>query len=330
MSAKNELQKLFVSGCSFRPMRKGKLIHLAALIVCAAALLSSPRINAAPAQTEATNANSFPTPNEIFRGRTFSSKSERDVFFLRTVHQSYPMHWAPLLEANITVTDYVLAPDKLQRFIEELGTAMAGTEDITTITNLAAVTSDPVYYANTNVSRPEILRAASTALIKTGPRGAQALASSFSEAHYRTDSASLEVLADAVGLSGTADAKLTDALAATVFTFTATNGGSYPGCAREVTKSLLRLPGGPATVRTHLNAEEIFHDPGRFQAVVDGIGGGRGFQLSTNLVEMSDAIAAKAKQLSGSPGPYLDDLTELQRGVEKAIAQLRDEAQKIR
>jgi hypothetical protein len=90
----------------------------------------------------------------------------------------------------------------------------------------------------------------------------------------------------------------------------------------------LRLPGGPAAVRTHLNSEEIFRDPGRFQAVVDGVGIGRGVQLSTNLVEMSGAITAKAKQLSGSPGPYLDDLTELQRGVEKAIAQLRGEAKK--
>jgi hypothetical protein len=117
--------------------------------------------------------------------------------------------------------------------------------------------------------------------------------------------------------------RMTEAMAATAFTFTATNGGSYPGCTREVTKSLLRLPDGTAAVSVRLKADEVFKDPGRYQAVVDGIAEARAVQLSTNLVEMAGAISAKAKQLSNSPGPYLDDLTELQVHVERAIARLK-------
>src|SRR5262245_45937011 len=189
-------------------MNKKNLAQWLALIASAALWASHGRVNAA----EPGGTNSFPSPNEIFRGRSFTNKFERDVFFLRTIRESYPEHWAPLLAANITVTDYVLAPDKLQRFIDELGAAMAGKDDLAAITNLAAITTTPDFYANTNAPRPDLQRAAASALIKIGPRGAQALASSFSEVHYRMDSASLEVLAEAVGKSGTTDPKLTEAL----------------------------------------------------------------------------------------------------------------------
>src|SRR5580765_3737616 len=184
--------------------------------------------------------SSFPDPNEIFQGRVFQSKFDRDVFFLRRIRESYSAHWPSLLEANMDVKSYVVTPDKLLQFIEELGTAIAGTDDVTAITNLAAIISDPIFYANTNAYRPEILRAAASTLIRIGPRGRLALANSFSETHYRTDSVSLEVLAEVIGKADVADSTLSAALAASAFTLTATNGGSYPRCTKETTRNLLR------------------------------------------------------------------------------------------
>jgi hypothetical protein len=72
----------------------------------------------------------FPSVNEILQGRTFGSKFERDVFFLREVRRQYPAFWAPLLEANITANDYAWNPSKLQLFLEELGTAAKGSNDV--------------------------------------------------------------------------------------------------------------------------------------------------------------------------------------------------------
>src|SRR5262245_14266989 len=101
-------------------MTKERRVQLMILIVAAVVWALLCPANAAelvrsPAQSGVNGKNSFPKPNEIFQGRSFTNKSERDVFFLRTIRQSYPAHWAPLLEANITVTDFVLAPDKLLR-----------------------------------------------------------------------------------------------------------------------------------------------------------------------------------------------------------------------
>jgi len=276
----------------------------------------------APPANGSTNA--FPDLNEVFQGRAFKTTAERDVFFLRRIREAYPEHWGALLGANIIVSDYVQAPEKLLRFVEALGTALAGTDDLTASTCLAAITSDPAFHANTNAYRPEILRAAAGALIKIGPKGRQALADSFSEGHYRTDSVSLEVLAEAVGEAGVSDARLTAALDATAFRFTATNGGCYPRCTKQVTRNLLCLPGGMGAVATHLKAKEVFNDPGRLQAVVEGIASARAVGLATNLVEVAREVAAKLDALAGSPGVYRDALLEYQASGRRTIEQLRE------
>jgi hypothetical protein len=301
----------------------------ARLLILVAFLFASPAESRAaeqaqmPESPKGTSTNSFPDLNEVFQGRTFANKSEREVFFLRRIREQYPVYWPSLLGANIIVIDYELAPDKLLHFVQELGVAVESTDDLCAITNLATIMSDTAFYANTNAYRPEILRAAAEALLKIGPRGAQELAESFSESHYRTDPASLELLADVAGKSGVSDSKLTQALAATAFTFTATNGGSYPRCTTVTTKNLLLLPDGATTVGTHLNANEIFGDPGRFQAVVDGIAGVRAAGLSTNLEQIATLATSKLDTLTNSPGPYRDDLQALLVRVRQAIEQLR-------
>ncbi|HEX9048491.1 MAG TPA: hypothetical protein VF988_15795, partial [Verrucomicrobiae bacterium] len=79
-------------------------------------------------QTDATN--TFPTVPEVLGGQTFDTLTERDVYFMRAIHDRYASHWSELLEANLTVKDYTLAPDKLQRFIDELGEAMRDRNDL--------------------------------------------------------------------------------------------------------------------------------------------------------------------------------------------------------
>jgi hypothetical protein len=268
--------------------------------------------------------NSFPDLNEVLQGRTFESAFDRDVFFLRRVRSDYPAYWAPLLGANIDVTDYVLAPEKMLRFVEELGIAVAGTDDVAAVTNLARIASNSIFYANTNGYRPRIVRAAAEALVRAGPVGREALAGAFNEGHYRADPISLEDLADAIGESGVADVNLTAALAAAAFALSTTNGGCYPRCTRAATRNLLRLPGGVALVRNHLNAKEVLNDPGRFQDVVDGILAARAAELSADLDTISIAIAEKLKALSNYPGAYRDDLAELQTRIRRASRQLRD------
>jgi hypothetical protein len=275
------------------------------------------------APPETGGANAFPDLNEVFQGRTFANKFERDVFFLKRIRESYPAHWSALLGANIILGDYVQAPDKLQRFVEELGAATAGTDDPSASTMLATLASDPVFYANTNAYRPMILRAAAAALIGIGPKGREALARSFSQEHYRADPGSLEVLAEVIGKSEVSDAKLAAALAATAFTFTATNGGCYPRCTQEAARNLLRLPEGTRVAGTHLNAKEALADPGRFQAVVEGISAARAVGLATNLCEIADKLASKLEALAGSPGPYREDLLELQLRVRRTLDQPR-------
>jgi hypothetical protein len=267
--------------------------------------------------------NSFPDANEILKGRIFRSTFERDVFFLRKIYENYAQQWPPLLEANIVVKDYVQSPDKLQRFIEELGAAMQGADDLPAITNLAAITSNPEFYANTNAYRPEILRAAGSSLIKIGPKARQALAASFNEFHYRTDTASLGILAETVGKSGILDTNLSAALAATAFTFTATNGGSYPGLTRDVITNLLSIPDGTSMVASYFTPAQLFKDPGRFQAVVDGVAAAHAAGLTPNLNETSEQVTGKLKALPTNPSPYREDLLELQEHIKRAIEQLK-------
>jgi hypothetical protein len=304
------------------PLVVSALISVAFLFASAA---ESPAAEQAqiPESAKDAGTNSFPDLNEVFQGRTFVNKFDREVFFLRRIREHYPAYWPSLLGANIIVSDYEQAPDKLLHFVKELGVAVENTGDLCATTNLAPITYDPAFYANTNAYRPEIQRAAADALLKIGPRGARALAESFSESHYRTDPVSLELLADVAGKSGVSASKLTQALAATAFTFTATNGGSYPRCTTLTTKSLLLLPDGASTVGTHLNTNEVFGDPGRFQAVVDGIAAAHAAGLSTNLMQIATQAAAKLDTLAGSPGPYRDDLQVLLTRTRQAIEQLR-------
>jgi hypothetical protein len=215
-------------------------------------------------------------------------------------------------------------------FIEELGTAVADTDDETAIGSLSLITSDPVFYANTNVYRPEILSAAARALLEIGPKGRRALADSFNENHYRADPVSLEIFADVISKSGVSEAELTSALSRAAFTFTATNGGSYPQCTKEMTRTLLRLPQGASVVGSNLNAKAVFDDPGRFQAVVEGVGAAGASALSTNLVGLAGKIAAKLEAHPASLDPYYNDLQGLRNQIERTIAQLTDAERKNR
>lgn len=268
--------------------------------------------------------NKFPDPAEIFQGRSFESKTARDIYFLKRIRRDFSDHWPSLLEANINLQDYLSAPDKLLRFVNELGSAAAQTDDAAAITNLRAITSDPRYYANPDAYRPEVLRSAASALIKIGPKGREALAETFTEVRYSVDPVSLELFAQAIGESRSGDTNLISALAAAAFTFTATNGGSYPKCTGEVTGQLLSLPAGEAFVADHLNAKELFKDPGRFHAVVDAIPEAHAFGLASNLSLINAEMTAKIKTLAGHPGPYLDDLAELQLRTAKAITRLQN------
>ncbi len=274
-----------------------------------------------PGQSLRSGTNSFPDLNEVLQGRTFESAFQRDVFFLQTIQSNYPAHWAPLLQVNISAGEYVQSPEKLLRFVDELGTAVAGTDDVFAISNLAAIVSDPVYCANTNAYRPGISQAAAWALIKIGPKGRQTLANSFTESRYRADPVSLEVLADAIGRSGVGDEHLAAALSATVFCFTTTKGGHYPRCTEQATRALLRLPGGTSAVVKHLNGKEVLNDPGRFQAVIDGIAAARALALSTNLRELATQAAAKLSAIPAGPSAYREDLCELQARLKKTMDQ---------
>ena len=87
-------------------------------------------------------------------------------------------------------------------------------------------------------------------------------------------------------------------LAATAFTFTATNGGFYPRCTEQTVRNLLRLPESAAVAAAHLNAKEVLADQGRFQAVMEAVAAARAVALVTNLVALEHEAAAK---LSSSP-----------------------------
>jgi hypothetical protein len=261
--------------------------------------------------------NSFPDLSEVFQGRVFTNEFARDVFFLRQIRERYSTYWPSLLAVNITVGEYVVTPEKLRRFVEEAGVAGEGSDDPAAIASLASIVSEPAFY--TNATQPEVQEAVVTSLIKIGPNGRLALTNAFSQAHYRTDPESLEALADAIGKSGVSDSRIEAALAATAFTFTATNGGSYPRCTGEAVRSLLRLTNGLAALRVHLNTNEMFNDPGRFQAVVDAIAAVHADSLAANLEELDAAIKKKLAALSPGPDPYRDDLTELRQRLLQTV-----------
>lgn len=274
-------------------------------------------------ETDQTASNAFPTLPEVFQGRQFATKLERDVFFLRAIHDRYPTQWPALLQANITVEDYVQAPDKLLRFVNELAIAMRDRNDSVASANLARITSDKNFFANTNAYHPEILQAATQALIAIGPDGRKALAGSFSQDHYRQDPESLEELGGVVGKEHPTDSELARALAATAFDFSTADGGTYQHCTSQMVKDLLSLPNGPGVVRDHLKGEQVIHDPARFQAVMYGIAAAQTTDLSTNLTAIESAVKTKLATLTNSPGAYRDDLRDLDTRLQKTIANLK-------
>jgi hypothetical protein len=157
-------------------------------------------------------------------------------------------------------------------------------------------------------------------LIQIGPSGRRALADSFNKHHYRIDSDSLAEIAEVVGKSGVSDSRLAAALVATAFTFTATNGGFYPRCNERAVRNLLRLPESAAVSAAHLNAKEVLDNPGRFQAVVEGLAAARAGVLATNLVALELEVAAKLSSLTNSPGLYRDELYNLHIRIRQAVS----------
>lgn len=286
-----------------------------ALIV--AVMMLSSVCRARPGQAAPTNA--FPTVAEVIQGRTFANQFERDVFFLRAIHDRYASYWPALLEANITEQDYIEAPAKLLQFVNELGAAMRDGNDPVAAANLALITSDRRFFTNINAYHPEIVRAAAEALIGIGSNGRKALALSFSESHYRDDPESVEELAKVVGEERPANPDLVVALAATAFDFSTTNGGIYPRCTTEAVKNLLLLRDGAGVVRTHLNAGEMFGNPVRFQAIVDGIASAHAADLAADLTAVDGKIKAKLVTLKNSPGDYRDALEDLEGRIGKTI-----------
>lgn len=273
--------------------------------------------------------NSFPNPAEVFQGRTFPTTLDRDVFFLRAIHDNYSSQWPALLEANINLNEYLQSPNKMLRFVDEVGIAMADRNDPAASARLGIITSDPNFFANANAYHPEIVRAAAEALIKIGEVGRKALASSFTENHYRQDPESLEQLAGVIGKQRPSDSELAGALSATAFNFSTANGGSYPRCTTLAVKNLLRLPDGASAVRTNLESAKVFGDPGRYQAVMDGIAAARTADLATNLTTLEAAVNTNLGTLTNTPGAYRDDLQELGTRIQKTVAELAKQASGI-
>jgi hypothetical protein len=264
--------------------------------------------------------NTFPSVAEVIGGRTFDSKTEEDVYFLRAIHDRYAAHWSELVEANVTLNDYVLNAAKLERFIDELGEAMQGRDDAVARTNLAMITGDPTFYANTNAYNAELEQAAARALIELGPTGGKALAATFNVDHYRSDPGSLEDLADAIGQAQPADSEFTNVLAAAAFDFSTGNGAIYPRCTTAMVKNLLALKGGAVAVRAHLKIDEVLGNPGRFQAVMDGIAAAQAKELAPDLTELETKVKARLADPTLLENGYKDDLRELDRRITQTLA----------
>jgi hypothetical protein len=270
----------------------------------------------------AATTNTFPSVPEVLGGRTFENFTEQDIYFMRSIHDRYHDHWSDLLAANLTLNDFTVAPEKLLRFVTELGEAMRGKDDPDAWAQLSEITGDPTFYANKDVSRPEIIKAAAKALIKMGPAGRKALLSTFSVEHYRTDPGSLEILADAVGEERVGDVEFVTALTAVAFSYTTTNGAFYPHCVTCAVSNLLSLTNGLTAVQGHLKIEEILNNPGLFQGVVDGVVLAHADGVTTNLAAIQPKIESRLKELAGLPGGYRDDLQELRLRIERALIDL--------
>lgn len=266
--------------------------------------------------------NTFPTVPEVLDGRTFENYTEQDIYFMRSIHDRYHEHWSDLLAANLTLNDFTVAPEKLLRFVTELGEAMRGKDDPDACAQLSEITGDATFYANPNVNRPEIIKAAAKALIKIGPAGRKALLATFSVEHYRTDPGSLEILADAVGEERVGDPGFVTALTAVAFSYTTTNGAFYPRCVTCAVSNLLSLTNGLTAVQSHLKMDQVLNNPGLFQGVVDGVVQAHGVGLTTNLADIQPKIVSRLKELANSPGGYRDDLQELRLRIDQAQVDL--------
>jgi hypothetical protein len=269
----------------------------------------------------ADETNGFPNPAEVFQERVFTNGFERDVFFLSQIRQKYSAYWPSLLAANITPGGYVVAPEKLQRFITEVGASTENSDDAFARANIASVITNADFY--TNASQVQVLRAVVSSLNNMGPKGRLALAGAFEQNHYRTDPESLEALAEVIGKSGISDSNISDALAATAFSLTAANGGSYPRCTKTAVVNLLSLTNGAAVLSPHLNTNEVFRDPGRFQAVVDGIAEAHTQTLVSQLEALSLDVKTKISLQAPGPNPYRDDLEDLEIRLRRAIESLQ-------
>jgi len=258
----------------------------------------------------------FPDVNQVLQGRGFESAEEREVFFLRKIRESYPQHWPALLQTNIIVQDYVAAPDKLLRFIQKVGKVCAETDDQIASTNLAVIVSNPTFYANTNAYRPSLLQEAAWVLLRIGPSGRRALGDAFNVTHYRQDPPSLEVLANAIGRTGSADTNLSHALARTIFEFTSANGGFFPHCTSVCVTNLLRLPGGMEALAPHLVPEALLNDPGRFQTVLSALPASSVSPIASQVEALSRSVTDKLQTLTNSPGEYRDELKALQSSIQ--------------
>ena len=301
-------------------LRPQKTVSNGLIITAFALCVVLPPASAVAQTDSADTTNSFPTVPEVLGGRTFDTFADRDVFFLRAIHDRYAAHWPDLLEANLTVKDYVLSPEKLHDFIDRLGDAMRDRNDPTACADLAPITGDTLFYANTNVYHAEILQAAARALIKLGPDGRKALAGAFSESHYRTDTTSLEDLANVIGEERPADAVFVQVLSAAAFDFSTASGASYPNCTTTAVKNLLLLTNGLAAVQAHLTSEKMLDNPGRFQAVVGGIAAAHASELATNLTVVQDKVRAKLADPALLAGGYRDDLQELDGRITRTLA----------
>lgn len=268
-----------------------------------------------------TSTNAFPSVAEVIGSQTFENHTEEDIYFLRAIHDRYSSRWPDLLNANITLADYVVSPEKLERFVNELGDAMRDRNDPVACTNLAMVTGDPAFYAD-NVYNSGLVQAAARALIKIGPEGRKVLAAAFTENHYRANPQSLEDLAEVIGQTQPAGPEFISPLVAMAFDFTITNGGFYPHCTTTAVKNLLHLAGGPAAVQSHLKIEEIFNNPDRYQSVMDGIAATGASELATNLAAIQVQVQTRITALAKSPGGYRDDLQDLVTHIGQALTSL--------
>jgi hypothetical protein len=72
-----------------------------------------------------------------------------------------------------------------------------------------------------------------------------------------------------------------------------------------------------------LTFEKLFDNPGRFQAIVEGIAAAHARDLATNLIAVQAQVQTKLAGLTNSPGAYRDDLQELAVRIDRTLAGLQ-------